>query len=201
MEETLINEIYQIPSNAFVVINKINKTFKIYFIDYKENTIPLESEEGIKIIDKWVDKWGYILRSLIKQTDNISLGLSGGFDTRTVLSILLNSGINLNDINIFSLQDKVHDHEVDFKIAKTIASKFGFKLNNKTLFNNGTILNLKDKLQNVLYSKLGFHVEFTFNSKFLKFPLFKIDGSNGESLRGMPNSPIYEYIVFLINIF
>ena len=194
MEETLINEIHQIPSNSFIVINKKYKNFKIYFIDYKENTIPLESEEGIKLIDNWVDKWGYILRSLKKQTDNISLGLSGGFDTRTVLSILLNSGINLNDINVFSLQDKVHDHETDLKIAKRIASKFGLKINNYTLLKKGNILNLKDKLYNALYTKLGFHVEFTFNSKFYKIPLFSIAGSNGESLRGMPNSNISEYI-------
>ena len=196
LEETLIKEISQIPGNAYIVINKDIKTLKINYIDYKENTISLESEEGIKIIDKWVDKWGYILRSIIKQTDNISIDLSGGFDTRILFTIILNSGVDLNDINIFSIQDKVHDHDVDFEIAKNISIKYGFKLNNHKLKKEGTNWNLKDTLYNSLYSKLGFHKELYFNNKFFANPLFIFAGSNGETLRGTPNSPIDDFIKY-----
>ena len=65
--ETMVNEILLIPSNAFVVLNIKKKTSKIYYIDYKENSVPFESEEGLKIVDEWVDKWGYIIRSLKKK--------------------------------------------------------------------------------------------------------------------------------------
>jgi hypothetical protein len=98
--ETMVNEIMLIPSNSFIVINIKKKTFKIHYIDNKENSVPFESQEGLKLIDKWVDKWGYIFRSLKKQTNNIMMDLSGGFDSRTVLAILLNSGINMNEILI-----------------------------------------------------------------------------------------------------
>ena len=54
--ETLINEIKLLPPNSFIIINKKKKEYKIYYIDYKEKTIPFESEEGLKIIDKWIDK-------------------------------------------------------------------------------------------------------------------------------------------------
>jgi hypothetical protein len=62
--ETMVNEITLIPANSFVMLNVKKKTFKIHYIDYKENSVPLESQEGLKIIDKWVDNWAYIFRSL-----------------------------------------------------------------------------------------------------------------------------------------
>ena len=106
IQETLIKEIKQIPSNAFIELNINKKSLKIKYLDFKENSIPLESKEGIKILDKWADKWGFILRSLKRQTDNISIDLSGGFDTRLVLSILINSEVNFNDIRINTALDK-----------------------------------------------------------------------------------------------
>ena len=118
-------------------------------MDFKENSIPLESKEGMKILDKWADKWGYILRSIKRKTNNISIDLSGGFETRLFLSILINSGINFNDIRINTALDKEHDHEIDFKIVSNISSKFGFKLNNLQIENNGTVLNVKDTIYNI----------------------------------------------------
>jgi len=129
-----------------------------------------------------------------KKTDNISFDLSGGFDTRMLLTILLNSGINPNEINIFSRQDKVHDHEVDFEIAKNISLKYGFKLNNYNLNRKGNIWTLQDSLFNSLYVKLGFHKEFYLTNKFYTKPLFTFRGSNGESLRGMPHFNINGFI-------
>ena len=194
IQETLINEIKQIPSNAFISINKKKKEFSINYIDYKENTIPLESEEGLKIIDNWIDKWGYIIRSLKKQTDNISFDLSGGFDSRIVLSILLNSGIDLNTVLIHSDEDKVYSHDVDLKIARNISLKFGFKINNLKLDNNGTIWSTKNTLFKALYTKLGFHKEFSLNNKYYNKPIFIFKGSGGEFLRGYPGFPFPEYI-------
>ena len=159
--EIMINEIMLIPSNAIIVLNIKKKTFKIYYIDYNENSVPFESEEGLRIIDKWVDKWGYIFRSLKKQTNNIMLDLSGGFDTRTILAILLNSGIDMNEILINSINDTLSCHWEDFKIAYNISKKFGFKLNYLILNKNGSKLSLKDSIFSSIYSKLGFHKEFS----------------------------------------
>ena len=121
--ESLVKEINKVPPNSFISINIKEKNYKINYIDQQRYTIPFESDEGLKIIDKWVDKWGYIFRSLKKKTDNISLDLSGGFDTRTVLSVLSNSGIDLNQILIRSISRKAHTYEEDFLIAHNISSK------------------------------------------------------------------------------
>ena len=194
LNETIIKEIIQVPSNTYIEINTISKTKKLYYIDYKENTIPLESEEGLKIIDKWIDKWCYIIRSIKKKTDNVSFDLSGGFDTRTLLSILLNSGINLNEILINTSKDKEHGHDEDFIIASDISKKCGFKLNSFKLDNKYKRWGLKNTFFCTIYSKLGFHKEFYFKNGFYKKPIISFSGSGGESLRGYPGYPIKEFI-------
>lgn len=49
--ETMIKEIIKLPSNIYITVNIKKQKFKIYYIDYKENTIPYDSPEGLKIID------------------------------------------------------------------------------------------------------------------------------------------------------
>ena len=69
--ETLVKEINKIPSNSYITMNIKEKKYKINYINQQRYTVPLESEEGLKIIDKWVDKWGYIFRSLKKKTNTL----------------------------------------------------------------------------------------------------------------------------------
>ena len=181
------------------MLNIKKKTFKIHDIDYKENSISFESEEGLKIIDKWADKWSYILHSLKKQTNNIMIDLSGGFDTRTVFSILLSSGIDMNEIFINSINDSLYTHEQDFKITRIIAKKYGFKLNNLFLNKNGTNLSIKDSFFLSIYTKLGFHKEFYLQTKFYSKPIFRFKGIGGESVRRLHHVPIKEYIESLFS--
>lgn len=195
--ETLIKEIISLPPNSFIIINKKNKTFKIKYLDFKENTIPLESEEGLKIIDNWVDKWTFILRSIKMKTNNIVTDISGGFDTRSLLSIILNSGIEKNDLQFNSAKGKLHGHDEDFKIASNISSKFNFKLNKLKLDENSTKWSARDTLFCSMYSKLGFHKEFYMRRKFYNKPRFTFTGDGGEYIRGKPGIPIEEYITKL----
>ena len=194
INETLVKEIIKIPANVYILINIENKTFNYNYLYYNENTIPLYSDNGLKIIDKWADKWGYIIRSLKKQTNNLYFDLSGGFDSRIVLALLLNSGINLNDILIHSSEDKLYVHDEDLKIASNISAQLGFRLNHLKLDKKGTLFNIKDSLSCSIYSKLGFHKEFYLQKKFLNKPLFHIKGDGGELIRGNPGKSIKEYI-------
>ena len=194
INETLVKEIAKLPANIYISINIEKKSFNFYYIDYKENTIPLYSEEGLKIIDKWVDKWGYIIRSLSKQTNNICADLSGGFDTRMLLAILLNSGVKLKDISIRSKTDKFNGHDEDLIIAKNISSFFGLKLNENKLDETGKFFNVKDSIFCTIYPKMGFHKEFYFKKKFFRKPRFHFSGSGGGLIRGYPGKTIKEYI-------
>ena len=192
--ETLIQEILQIPSSSSIIINQHKREFTIISRDYEENTIQWESEKGLELIDKWADKWGYIFRSLKKKTNNFFTELSGGFDSRVVLSILLKSGIDKKDLLINSNNDKLRNHEEDFNIANNISSKLGLKINNYTLDNNGTILSLKDSLICSFYTKLGIHKQFNLQKKFYNKPRFRVTGFGGENIRGYPNYPIQKYL-------
>lgn len=194
LDETLINEIKQIPNDSFIVIKIKTRIIKIYNINYQENTIPLESKKGLNIIDNWIDKWGYIIRSLKNKGCNLSMDLSGGFDTRLLLSIFLNSGIDINDILVFSSTAKTHSHDIDLSIAKNISKKYGFKINNLKFFDDATNLNTKISLYNTIYLKLGFHKEFYLQKKIHNKSIFKFSGNGGEDLRGMPCSKIKDYI-------
>lgn len=196
--ETMIKEIAQLPSNALLSISIKKKIISISYIQNKENTIPLESKEGLAIIDKWFDKWGYILRSLKKKTNEISFDLSGGFDSRLALSILLNSGINITEILITSRSDNPKVYGEDFKIASKISSEIGFKLNNKKFDNNCINWNVKDSLASIFYTKLGFTKNLnSINSKFWLKPKFLFNGNGGESIRGIPGCEIEKYIEIL----
>lgn len=193
--ETMIKEITTLPSNAVISIKISTREYKLYFIDYKENSVPIESEEGIKIIDKWVDKWGFIFRSLQKKTNNFSFDLSGGYDTRTLLSILISSGVDINKIKIHTAKDNRNpDHKEDFKIANNISAVFGLKLNEYNLDKQSIIWSTQNSLFCSLYSKLGFHKEFYFKTAFYKKPRFIFTGQGGENIRGYPGSPYKKYL-------
>lgn len=66
------------------------------------------------------DKWGYTFLSLKNRTINIYSTLSGVFDSRTVMIVLLNAGIVYNIIKNILIIDKLNDHNKDFEIAKNI---------------------------------------------------------------------------------
>jgi hypothetical protein len=197
--ETLVNEITKILPNTFIIIDIIEKKYEINYIDQKQNTIPFESEEGLNLIDRWADKWGYIIRSLYMKTNSIFMDLTGGFDTRTTFLVLLNSGIDLKRIFISSYNDSLHTHKEDFEIATNICSKFGLKLNENHLDNSYIKFDLKTSLDCTLYTKLGFHKQFYFKTKFYNKPRFKFNGMWGEMLRGYPFKKIQNYIEDISN--
>lgn len=120
--------------------------------------------------------------------------LTGGFDTRCVLSILLNSGIEKKNMLFNSINDNISCHGEDLKIAKNLSLKYGFKLNNFTEDNNYSILNTNDSLACSLYTKFGFHKTFGLGNIFYHKPRFSFTGGGGEIIRGYPGSPIQKYL-------
>lgn len=112
--ETLVNEIKVLPKNYSLNINLNTKSFLLNFIDYKEQSISVNSDEGIKILDNWFYRWTTIFRDLKFNTNNISFQLSGGFDSRLSLALLLSSNINLNEILFYSIDDDKHTHKRGF---------------------------------------------------------------------------------------
>lgn len=167
-EETLINEIKTLPRNQQVIINKKNKTIDFKKKDYKEHTIDLDSKEGFETLDNWFYKWTNIIRNIKSKTNNLSIHLAGGLDTRIILALALSSNIDLDKINVFSYTDDKHTHKEDYIIASEIAEKFNFKLN-KSVFSEDIdkFTDVNTSLDISFYPKLGFHKQMYF--KYFKF--------------------------------
>ena len=71
--ETLVNEIKVLPKNYSLNINLNTKSFLLNFIDYKEQSISVNSDEGIKILDNWFYRWTTIFRDLKLNTNIFSV--------------------------------------------------------------------------------------------------------------------------------
>lgn len=198
--ETLVNEIEELSRNSKIFIDKRSNQIFVEEIDYQEDTIPLDSEKGMEILDKWYTKWVNIFRKIKSETNNLIVELSGGFDSRIVAAIWLTAGIDLNKVFVRSYDSKTHTFKQDYEIASQIANEFNFKLNNdvvrsdkKYFFELETPLNLSS------YLKLGFHKELHFRYTKLVNPIYVVTGSGGECIRWYYNKTPSEYSQYIVN--
>lgn len=181
--DTFCNEIKLISRNSNIIICddaiKINES---EFIDYK---IPINSQEGINILDKWFYKWTSIIRNLKKNTNLIKIDLSGGFDSRCCLALFLASNINLDEIVINSADDSNRNHIQDFKIASEIAKYFKFKLNSSfgdELLNISPINDIKTAIDLSFYVKLDCQKIMHFKTGIFNKICFHFEGYGGECI-------------------
>lgn len=181
---TMINEIEMMAKNAIVNIDCKTKELSLEYIDYKENSVEIDSEEGIEILDRWYSRWTGIMRAIQKETDSMTIALSGGFDSRLIFMLLLKSGVDLNRAQVYSINDKLHTHAEDFEIASQIADYYNFKLNNGKLTSDGINHTVEDVINLSFYTKLTFHKQMYY--KYVKYARrrFYFPGSGGECIRG-----------------
>lgn len=184
-KQTLINEIELLPRHYVVKIDIPSKKIKYELIDYKEKSIDLDSQKAFDVLDDWFYRWTSLFRNLKKQTNNITVDVTGGFDSRVTFSLVLASNINLNEIHIRSIKDEVYTHKEDYQIATQIAKEFNFKLNDLSPFDlNRYYFEEKEtsfKLSS--YVKFGVHNQFFY--KYFKNlnPCYSITGYGGENIR------------------
>ena len=117
--ETLVDQIRLLDRASVVKIGISGKCLSLEHIDYEENTVRVDTPQGMALLDSWFAKWTGLIRNLKAKTNNIQTDLSGGFDSRLVLSLLLGSRVNLKDVFIFSIEDTLHTHSEDFAQAIT----------------------------------------------------------------------------------
>lgn len=191
-DQTLINEIRQLPRNTELVINTDTKELSENIINFEEHSLDINSIEAVQTLDAWYEKWVKLTRKLVEKNENIYFELSGGFDSRTVATIWLNANINLKNMNIVSNKGELFRE--DYKIAQKIADYYSFTLNNglsvkKIPFDNpDTIIDLS------FYTKLGFHNQMYYQTGYYQKPLFSFNGGGGECIRPVYNQTPDEFI-------
>lgn len=192
--ETMVNEIQVLDRCAEAEIHIPDRQLTIRYRDYLENTVELSSREGMELLDKWFHKWAGLMRNLKKQTNNIQTDLSGGFDSRLVFSLLLGSGVNLSDIFVFSIHDKLHTHAEDYEIASALAEHYGFRLNNSTALTPGISYETSSEILNIsLYTKLSFHKQLYHQFHYFAPPRYNFVGNGGECIRDYWNMSAEEF--------
>ena len=124
--ETIINEILWLDRRARLHIDTGTAELSFSLRRLAEKTIPIDSEEGLLILDVWHDKWASLVRGAAESwAGELAVDISGGFDTRMVLAPVLSSGADLSRI-VFS---SIPTMEEDYRIAGHFAQEFGFRLN------------------------------------------------------------------------
>ena len=182
--ETLVNEISVLDRRAAAEIDIPSKTLDIHYADYGEKAVELDSAEAAEIMDAWRNKWTGRIRKICAGTHNIQLDLSGGFDTRGMLSLFLSSGADLGGVMVYSNTDGLHCHTEDYAVAGMLAEQYGFELNKSFLLSSGMDpFSVEDILNLSFYAKLGFHKEMYFKAGRMKERRYNFSGNGGECIR------------------
>ena len=182
--ETAVNEIQLIERNAILRIDIAAKNLEKELIDYREHTIPLDSEEGISILDDWVEFWGGVLRGIAQHTDFIQADLSGGFDTRIPFLLLINSGVDCSKIRFNSSKSENHTFPEDYAIASKIAERYKLKLNQPLPDRQSLNYSLADVLNIDFYALQTIHKHPYVRLQKSCEKFYQLTGFGGETIRG-----------------
>lgn len=200
IRETLIREINLVPRNYILLIDVKTKKINSEPIDFHEDKIPLDSPKGIETLDRWFYKWTSLIRTLKAKTNNITVDLSGGMDSRIILALLLSSYVNMNEIHVHSLDDKLHTHAEDFKIAGHIAQHFGFQLNQNKFRLSRRALTPQETMDISCNLKLGMHKEMYWKSVYDYNTMYYFTGAGGEARRKYWQMEPDDFITRLVEI-
>lgn len=188
--ETMVQEIEMLPRKRRVVISLGTGELTVVKTGTREQYIPLDTVEGLAALDEWAAKWAAALRALKERTDCININLSGGFDSRTVFTLVLLSGIDLGEVNVQTYNKDVHTWSEDYEIAKEIAARYGFRLNGREFQNKKRPLPLAEFLEMEFYVRATFHNQLVQYTEYNIDPVYAFGGTGGEPLRDYwPVSP------------
>ena len=182
--ETMVNEIELLDRSAVLIADIGTGCLKIVLRSYGENTVELDSAEGMAVLDAWYGRWAGIIRDLGGQGAPIETDLSGGFDSRQIISLFLGSGVDMDGVCVNSIHDDLHTHPEDYAIAGSIADACGFRLNNQApLKERHSFYSLQDVINISFYTKLGFHKQMHWVFERREVYAFRFTGFGGENIR------------------
>lgn len=198
VEETLVNEIKILPNDICVEISDEKNDWRI---DYNQAysmreffRIPLDCKEGLAILDRWHERWSGLYKTLVNTGQRLVMDVSGGFDTRIGLAVLLSSQVDLSKVCFNSVHDEQYTHKEDYEIASQMARTYGFKLNKRPWDDVLLELPTETLLKNSFFLKLGFHKQIYAEPGYWRESIFHSGGQSGETLRGYWSMSMHDFI-------
>ncbi len=132
---TLANEILRLTSEISVEITISSKSlsFRKEKTDFFKRK--LASKEDFDVLDSWYFKWTRFYRALAENRYPLLADLSGGLDTRIILSMLINARLDLNScVSMRShMAVNITKDAEDMRISKIIADSLHFNLNSQSV--------------------------------------------------------------------
>ena len=89
--ETLFNQIRRLDSQDEVRIDRKTGHLEIVHRKFHYFSQKFETKQDLQDLDHWYHKWVMIYRKLVKKGYPLYCDLSGGYDTRIILSMLINA--------------------------------------------------------------------------------------------------------------
>ncbi len=139
-----------------------------------------------ELLDRWYLKWVRVFREAVSMRRPLTADLSGGLDTRVMLSMLINSGIDLSSIAFHTHSGVNYSKDTaDLRIAREIAGDLGIELNRKDLFRfyNAGKFRPEDSYQAARIHTFGESITVKYNYVEYEEPVFTLKGL-GSSVKG-----------------
>lgn len=190
MYETMINEIKILPFGKNIEIK--NNIVSIVDKNIVLHSINLFSQQGLTILNNWINKWTNILKAILNSEYNVTIDLSGGYDSRVIFALAYYTHINLNNDNILIYSKEgdnigMKQHLMDdYDIAKKITNTLNITINKPFINSNSkpNYYSSDEQYELLKYAFLGLHKSgFNCVAKY-NYPRFHFGGLNGEVIRG-----------------
>lgn len=178
--DTLVKEIYKLSSDEYINIDINTKVLNIEKKDYLYYKRRFDCIDSFDLLDNWYFKWIKVFRNMVKNNYPITCDLSGGLDTRVILSMLRNANIDINSSIKMQSHTKVNldkDKE-DMRISEEIASDLGIELNSDKslkMMNVGS-LSIEDVYSSSKYTSFGSSNLTKYSKNLYKDTFFSIKG-------------------------
>lgn len=180
--KTPIYEIKQIDKDMKIIIDTEARSVDFVRDKLQQHIFNIDSQECFEILDAWFSKYCSFIQSLSKNNIYFETALSGGRDSRSVLTLFYHLNL-LQKIHIYSRIDNTERDKKDYKIATLIANQYQFELNaNKTTVPQNKYSSELTFLL-TFFMQLGIHKEFYYIDYYSLKPVFTFNGLGGEGLR------------------
>ena len=184
-QRTLAQKVQRLRSFEYIEIEGATGKLSVMSREFLFEDIEATSDRGIELIDRWYWRWVALFRDLAGKGFPLRADLSGGFDTRIILSMLVHANIDLTTIEFYSHENVLLPKDTeDLSIAKHIAHDLGIALNEEVYQEKGIgKLEVDESISSVRYSSLPDSIVNKYPSARYEIPVAHIKGI-GSTIKG-----------------